>query len=327
MIETLSLTYVLFKTYYNYIMDQLKNNQIIKIGFIGIGKMGKNLVLRLLENNIKVVAWNRSPEPVNEVVQFGAQKADNFPDLVNKLSGPRIIWLMLPAGTIVDDIINQLLPLLSPNDLIIDGGNSFYKDSIRRGKILEDKGIRFMDFGVSGGPSGARNGACLMIGGDTNDYQEILPIITIVSAPDAYKLVGPTGAGHFVKMVHNGIEYGMVEAIAEGSAILEKAPFQLNLSNIFTLYNQHSVIESRLVGWTKDAFMENPKLTGISSIISHTGEADWTVKTAKELGIEVPVIESSLNVRVDSEKIPENFRNKVISALRGKFGQHKTKSD
>lgn len=301
----------------------------MKIGYIGLGRMGKNMVQRLLEKRHKVVAWNRSPNPLEEVAKLGATAAESLKDLVSKLEPPRIIWLMLPAGEVTDGYIEQLIPLLSKEDLIIDGANSFYKDTLRRAAKLQQENIHFMDIGVSGGPAGARNGACLMIGGGRQDYEKILDLVKAISAPDAYGYFGPVGSGHFVKMVHNGIEYGMMEAIAEGAAILNKSPFKLDLAEVFRVYNNGSVIESRLVGWSKEALTEDPGLSEISSEIKSTGEGEWTVKTAKELGIKVPVIEQSLKVRQESvsdqENSAEGFRNKVVSAMRGKFGQHTVK--
>ncbi|AKM81346.1 MAG: 6-phosphogluconate dehydrogenase, decarboxylating [Candidatus Pacebacteria bacterium GW2011_GWF2_38_9] len=299
----------------------------MKIAYIGLGKMGKNMVLRLLEQGIEVVAWNRSEGPVAEVVAAGATAASNFKELLGSLAERRIIWLMLPAGEVTDQIISELLPDLKTGDLLIDGGNSFYKDTIRRSAELAQKGINYLDIGVSGGPGGARSGACMMIGGDKADYELLLPVIKAACAPDAYGYMGGNGAGHFVKMVHNGIEYGMMQAIAEGAAVLEESPFKPDLAEVFRVYNNKSVIESRLVEWARQAFAENPKLDNISSTISHTGEGEWTIQAAKELGIEVPVIEKSFAVRVNSVNEKENFRNKVVSVLRNKFGHHKASKD
>lgn len=295
------------------------------IGYIGLGKMGKNMVLHLLEQGEQVVAYNRSPEPVAEVVAAGATGATSLTDLTSQLTSPRIIWLMLPAGQVTDDHIDQLIPLLSPGDLIVDGANSNYNDTLRRGKVLQDKGIRFMDVAVSGGPGGARSGACLFVGGEEADYTQLLPLIQKIAAPDAYQYCGSIGAGHFAKMVHNGIEYGMMQAIAEGAAVLEKSPFHFDLAKIFTLYNNRSVIESRLVGWAQAAFAQNPTLDGVSSTIAHSGEGEWTIDAAKAFGVPVPIIEESLNVRKRSSSEPENFSNKVVTALRGQFGGHSTK--
>lgn len=289
--------------------------------------MGKNMVLRLLEKNIDVVAWNRSPEPLNEVGKAGAQEAISIEDLVEKLEAPRIVWLMLPAGVVVDEYIAKLSLLLGKDDLIIDGGNSFYKDTLRRGDLLSKKGIHFMDIGVSGGPAGARNGACLMIGGERRDFEAVKDIIIAAATKDAYGFFGPLGSGHFAKMIHNGIEYGMMEAIAEGGTILKNSQFHLNMSEIFRVYNNKSVIESRLVGWMKEALDDDINLKNISSKIDATGEGEWTIKIAEENKIMVPVIKKSFEVRQESSTVdpnsPEGYRNKMISALRGKFGQHK----
>lgn len=301
----------------------------MQIGFIGLGKMGKNMVLRLLEQGIEVVAWNRSPEPLKEVTQAGAVQAVSIEDLVGKLNHPKIIWLMLPAGKVVGQFVDQLARLLGQTDLVIDGGNSFYKDSIRRASNLAERGVHFMDIGVSGGPKGARLGACLMVGGGKQDYQLALPIIKAAAAEDAYGYFGPVGAGHFAKMIHNGIEYGMMESIAEGFAVLVSSPFKFNLREVARVYNNRSVIESRLMGWLDEALAEDATLSETSSVIGHTGEGEWTIKEAQELGVETPVLEKSFQIRVESEKIKENspqgFRNRVVSALRGKFGGHAVK--
>lgn len=321
----------------------------MKIGYIGLGRMGKNMVLRLLEQGIEVVAWNRSPEPREEVAKAGAIAVETVEELVKSLrkneigpegskgpDGPKgkegiIVWLMLPAGETTDEFIDKLLPLLEKGDLIVDGANSFYKDTLRRAEKINPTGVEFMDIGVSGGPGGARTGACLMIGGSKENYERVLAIVKAASAPDAYGHFGPVGAGHFAKMVHNGIEYGMMEALAEGLSILKSSQFDLNLSEILRVYNNRSVVESRLVGWMKEAIDEDADLTEYSSKIGHTGEGEWTVNTAKELGVEAVVLEDSFNVRVESENIEENspngYRNKAVSAMRGKFGQHAVKKN
>ncbi len=308
----------------------------MKVGYIGLGRMGKNMVLRLLEQGQEVVAWNRSPEPVQEVVAAGAIGAESIEDLVKKLEGPRVIWLMLTAGEVIDSMIDQLLPLLDKGDLIIEGANSFYKDTLKRAAKLQAAGIKFMDIGVSGGPDGARVGACLMIGGSEEDFERIKDLAIAASAPDAYQHLGPVGAGHFAKMVHNGIEYGMMESIGEGLAILKFAPFKYDFTKLLDIYMHRSVVESRLVGWAQDAFKEDGELANTSSIIGSggsgkrvPGEADWTVDVAKEIGINIPAIENALKVRENSaqdpEESPEGFRNKVVSAMRGQFGQHAVK--
>ncbi len=300
----------------------------MKIGYIGLGKMGKNMVLRLLENKVEVVVFNRSNQAKDEVVAKGAIGSSSLQDLISKLESPRTIWLMVPSDA-VDGVISQIVDNLSPNDLIIDGGNSFYKDTIRRGEELKAKQIRFLDVGVSGGPDGALNGACLMIGGMEQDYNGLEPLFKILSAPNAYGYLGSLGAGHFAKMVHNGIEYGMMEAIAEGAMVLRFSNFSFNLSEVFRIYGNKSVIESRLVSWASEALSED--LSNISSAIASTGEGEWTVKTAKEKFLKIPVIENSFLVRQNSqsdpEDSPEGFRNKIIMALRSKFGHHSVKKE
>lgn len=291
--------------------------------------MGKNMVLRLLEQGVEVVAWNRSSEPLDEVAKKGAVKAENIEALVKNLNSPRIVWLMLPAGETTDEFIDKLLPHLEPGDLLIDGANSFYKDTLRRAEKIKKAGVRFMDIGVSGGPSGARNGACLMVGAELEDFEKVRELVEKIAAPNAWGHFGKVGAGHFAKMVHNGIEYGMMEAIAEGGAILKASEFNFNLEDVFRVYNNRSVIESRLVEWSTQALLEDPELESYSAKIGHTGEGEWTVKTAKELGVDASVIGESFKVRVESDKVDENspngFRNKLVSAMRGKFGGHSVK--
>ncbi len=312
-------------------------SEVMKIGYIGLGRMGKNMVLRLLEQGIEVVAFNRSPEPIAEVVKAGAIGVESVEDLVNRLEAPRIIWLMLPAGEVTDEYIDKLLPHLDKGDLIIDGANSFYKDTLRRNEVISSKGIHFMDIGVSGGPAGARNGACLMIGGSIEDFERIEPIAQTASAPNSYQHLGPVGAGHFAKTIHNGIEYGMMESIGEGLAILKNSQFGYDFVKLLDLYNHGSVVESRLIGWTKKAFEEDINLSDTSSVIGSGGagkekvkaEGDWTVEVAKEMGIDTPALQAALDVRHSSSEVdedsPNGFRNKVVSAMRGQFGQHAVK--
>lgn len=300
----------------------------MKIGFIGLGRMGKNMVLLLREKGIEVVAWNRSPQPISN--------AKSLDDLISKLEPPRNIWLMVTAGEAVDQMLKQLAEKLVPGDLVIDGGNSFYKDTLRRGKMLAKKGIHFMDVGTSGGIEGARHGACMMAGGSKEDYERVLPVLKAAAAPQAYGILGPVGAGHFAKTIHNGIEYGMMEAIGEGAAILKYSPFKYDLKEVFRIYNTRSIVESRLVEWTLNELRVDPKLTNISSVIGSAGgsgktkgEGHWTVKLAKDLGIDVPVIKASIKVRDNSDKdnehSPNGFRNKVVAAMRWQFGQHPVK--
>lgn len=317
----------------------------MKIGYIGLGRMGKNMVLHLLEQGIEIVAWNRSPEPREELKEESKQLksgsegltvTESLDELVSNLETPRVIWLMVTAGSAVDEILNQLSEKLKPGDLIIDGGNSFFKETLRRSEMLTQKGIHFMDVGTSGGVESARVGACLMIGGAKEDYDRALEVFKAAAAPNAFGLFGKVGSGHFAKMVHNGIEYGMMEAIGEGAAVLKESDFDYDLREVFRVYNNRSIIESRLVGWTGAELNNDPNLDNISSVIGSAGgagkakgEGHWTVELAHEMSIDVPVIEASLKVRENSDKDPENspagFRNKVVAAMRWQFGRHPVK--
>ncbi len=297
-----------------------------EIGIIGLGKMGYNFALQLVEKNWRVVGYNRSPEKTQELAGVGMVASYSLAEFFSKLSSkPRIVWLMLPAGETVDETLfakGGLVSYLQPGDIVLDAGNSYYKDTIRRGKKLAKLGIRFADVGFSGGPGGARNGACFMVGGDRKLYDELLPLyIDGATAGGAEHFQG-LGAGHFVKMVHNGIEYGMMQAIGEGFAIMKKAPFKLDLTKVSEVYNHGSVVESRLVGWLKKALEEyGQDLKDISSTVSHLGEGAWTVKTAKELKVAAKVIADSLLFRYHSAKNP-SYTGKVVSALRNQFGGH-----
>jgi len=295
----------------------------MQIGYIGLGKMGKNMVVRMHEKDVEVIAWNRSLGPREEASSQGVKTADTVEELISNLSIPRIVWMMLPSGEPTDDMINKVLPLLAQGDLLIDGANSNYNDTLRRKEKVLGSGVRFMDIGVSGGPSGARNGACLMVGGQKSDYDSLVPLFEKLAAPEAYGYFGPHGAGHFVKMVHNGIEYGMMQSIAEGAAVLKgSTDFNLDLAEVFRVYNNQSVITSRLVEWAKNAIRTDPELENISSKINHSGEGEWTIDAAKKYGIEVPVIEKSLKIRNESTEESNSFRDKMVSALRGQFGGH-----
>lgn len=294
----------------------------MKLGYIGLGKMGKNMVLRLLEHKHTVVVWNRSQPALDEVAAVGAVVAKDLQHLVDSLEGPKTVWIMLPAGEATDEMIKKVAELLSPGDTIIDGANSFYKDSLRRAAYLEKMKINFIDVGVSGGPGGARNGACLMIGGKQANFNDHEQLFRDIAAPDSFQFFEGNGAGHFAKMVHNGIEYGMMQAIAEGFAVLKKSEYDFNLVNVASIYNKGSVIESRLVGWLKSGLeKEGEELEAISGSISHSGEGLWTVETAQEMNVEIPIIEGSLQYRIDSQQKP-SYIGKLVSLLRNQFGGH-----
>lgn len=294
----------------------------MQIGYIGLGKMGKNMVLRLLEKGHEVVAWNRSPEPREEVAKAGAIAVETLEEMVQKLPAPRVVWLMLPGKQVTDEMIEKMAALLEPGDTVIDGGNNHFKEAAKHKSILSTKSVHFIDAGVSGGPAGARNGACIMVGGDEEMFSAVEPIIKDASAPDAYRFFPGAGAGHFVKMVHNGIEYGMMQALGEGFEIMKKSEYNLDLLKVAEIYNKGSVIESRLVGWLISAFQKHgQELQGISGSVGMLGEGQWTVDTAKEMNIPVPILEGSVQFRLDSVEHP-SYNGKVLSALRSEFGGH-----
>ena len=294
---------------------------VMEISLIGLGKMGYNMAELLLEKGHRIVAYNRSAEPVKKIAERGAQTAESIRSLVAALEPPRLAWIMVPYQA-VDDVLRELAPLLVKGDTIVDGGNSPYKESMRRAKELEDKGIDFLDAGVSGGPGGARSGACIMVGGRENVFRKYEQLFKDASVEGGYAYFGAAGAGHFVKMVHNGIEYGMMQALAEGFAVMRASPFNLDLVKIADLYNHRSVIESRLVGWLKNAYARHDnELSGISGSAAQSGEGRWTVEAARELGIPIPVIESSVNFRLQSQERP-SYTGRIISALRNQFGGH-----
>ncbi len=293
----------------------------MKLGYVGLGKMGYNMVERLLEKGHDVTVYNRSPEPVRKIAREGARPSDSLKSLVFELGRTRLIWLMV-SHEAVDVILKDLTPHLQKGDAVIDGGNSPYKESMRRAKELEAQGVDFLDAGVSGGPSGARNGACIMVGGKREVFQKFESLFRDLAVEKGYGYMGKSGAGHFVKMVHNGIEYGMMQALAEGFAVLKASPFELKLADIAELYNHKSVIESRLVGWLKTAFEQyGRELQEISGSVAQSGEGMWTVDAARELGIPAPVIKEALDFRLQSRKSP-SYTGKIVSALRHQFGGH-----
>lgn len=295
----------------------------MKLGYIGLGKMGKGLVLNLADHGHDVVVYNRTAEAYADVMHARVQTAASLPELVERLGeGPRTVWVMVP-WRVVDEMVDELAKLLREGDTIIDGGNSPFADSISRAERLKGKGIHFLDMGVSGGPGGARNGACIMVGGEKEVYDRHEPMIKDLCVPGGYGYFGPSGAGHFVKMVHNGIEYGMMQAIAEGFDILKNnQQFDLDIKQIAEVYNRGSVIESRLVGWLKDGLERyGDELADVSGSAAATGEGEWTVNFAKQAGITSEVIRRSLLAREQSQATP-TYQGKLVSAMRGMFGGH-----
>ena len=296
-----------------------------EIGIFGLGKMGANVARQLHEKGWRVIASNRSPGPVEMIQKEGIEGVFSHADLAAKLKAPRIIWIMITAGKGNDDLLfgkDGIVQHLKKGDIVIDAANAFYEDSVRRAKLLKKKGIHFMDVGFSGGPAGARNGGSLMIGGEKEMFQRLEPLFRDLSVPGGYSYFGSAGAGHFVKMVHNGIEYGMMQSLAEGFAIMKKSPFKLDLEQVAEVYNRGSVIESKLVGWLGDAYkIYGQDLKTVSGSVAYTGEGEWTVKTGKKFKVPVPVIEDSFKFRVKSKKAP-SYIGKVLSALRNRFGGH-----
>ncbi len=301
------------------------------IGVVGLGKMGANIARRLTDVGCKVTAFNRTYAVTEALAAEGSVRpTKTLQELAAALPTPRVVWLMVPAGAPVDEMLfgkDGLTTVLSKGDIIIDGGNSFYGDDAKRAKRLNTFGIHLMDVGTSGGPEGARRGPCLMIGGPEKIFKRLEPLFKDLAAPGGYAFFAGTGAGHFVKMVHNGIEYGMMQAIAEGMEVLKKSPFKLDLLKVAEIYNSGSVIASRLVGWLQSGYQEyGQDLKSISSTVSHTGEGAWTVETAKKMRVPVPIIEGSLKFRKQSAKKP-SYTGRVLSMLRNQFGGHSIKND
>ncbi len=296
-----------------------------EICIIGLGKMGGGLALNMKDHGWRVLGYNRTSSVTDEYSKQGIEGIYDLKETVSKLKKPRIVWIMLTAGKPVEDTLfgdNGLINILEEGDIVVEGGNSFYKDDAKNAEKLKEKGIKYIDVGVSGGPAGARNGACCMIGGNKEIFEYLEELFKDISKPDAYKFFPGSGAGHFVKMVHNGIEYGMMQAIAEGFNVLKKSDYNLKLNDVTDIYNNGSVIESRLINWLKMGFEKyGQDLDSVFGSIAHSGEGMWTVQTAKEMGEEVPIIEGSLNYRIESQKNP-NYIGKVVSVLRNMFGQH-----
>jgi 6-phosphogluconate dehydrogenase len=295
----------------------------MQIAMIGLGRMGMNMTRRLLKGGHEVVAYNRTPEKTDQIVKEGAIGAYSLSEVVEKLSPPRVVWIMLPAGSTVDDHISQFREILSQRDIVVDGGNTYYKDDIRRAELLAEKDIEFMDAGVSGGIWGLEVGYCLMVGGTKAAFQRLEPIFKTLAPDEGYLHCGDVGAGHFVKMVHNGIEYGMMQAYGEGFEILEASPYapSINHAEIAHLWNQGSVVRSWLLELAEAAFRQNGKLSDIQGVVEDSGEGRWTVEQAIETGVSAPVIALSLMRRFRSQK-KDNFSDKVVAALRREFGGH-----
>ena len=298
----------------------------MEIGFVGLGKMGQNMVARLLQGGHRIVAFDLAEEAIRAAEKKGATSAKSIQELVNKLKILRCIWIMVPAGEPTENTIKSLATLLTEGDIVIDGGNSFYKDSMRRAKELERSGISFLDVGTSGGIWGLKFGYCLMIGGKEPIFKKMEPVFKTLAPEDGYAYVGNSGAGHFVKMVHNGIEYALLQAYAEGFEVMEiKKEFNLHLARIAHLWNQGSVIRSWLLELAEDVFKKDAHLSSVRGYVEDSGEGRWAVAEAIAENVPAPIITMSLLERFRSRQ-KESFSTKVIAALRNLLGGHPLKN-
>lgn len=300
----------------------------MQIGMVGLGKMGMNMTKRLIKGGQSVVAYNKSVDKIEEAKKAKARPAYSLEELVKALKPPRVIWMMVPAGKPVDDTIDRLIGLLEPGDILIDGGNSFYKDDIRREQRLSQFDVHYMDVGVSGGIWGLKEGYCLMAGGDRDIFRRIEPFLKTLAPKDGYLYCGPVGAGHFVKMVHNGIEYGLMAAYGEGFHVLHESQYAkgLNLADVAHLWNQGSVVRSWLLELAEDAFRKDRDLSGIRGYVEDSGEGRWTVQQAIDMGVPAPITALSLFGRFRSRE-QESFSDKLLAALRNEFGGHAVKAE
>jgi 6-phosphogluconate dehydrogenase len=297
----------------------------MQLAMIGLGRMGGNMARRLSRAGHSVVGVDRDPAVAKRLEQEdGVVPAATVAEAIGRLEAPRVLWLMLPAGEITEQTLKEMIPLLEPEDIVIDGGNAWYRDSIRRGQMLAEHGIRYADAGTSGGVWGLDNGYCMMVGAEASVFRTIEPVIRALAPGEdrGWAHVGPVGAGHFTKMVHNGIEYGMMQAMAEGLAILRaKEEFALDLAEITEMWRHGSVVRSWLLDLTAEAFAQDQALTDIAPVVADSGEGRWTVLEAVELGVAAPVIAGSLWTRFDSQD-ETAYGNRVLSIMRRAFGGH-----
>lgn len=293
----------------------------MQVGMVGLGKMGMNLVANMRDHDIEVVAFDLNDQARTEVGQYQARAVTSLDALVMSLAAPRIIWSMVPAGKPTDATINQLAKLLRPGDIVIDGGNSYYQDSIKRSQLLAEEGLHFFDVGTSGGMAGARADGNFMIGGDPTQFAKIEPLFKAIAAPGGYLYTGPAGSGHYLKMVHNGIEYGMMQAIGEGFDVLSHSPYDYDNEAVAKMWNNGSVIRSWLMELAGNAFSDDADLEKIQGIMHSSGEGAWTVEEALRLHVATPVIASALMMRYRSEEA-DTMTGKVVAALRNQFGGH-----
>lgn len=294
----------------------------MRIGMVGLGRMGAGMARRLLRGGHHIVGTDRNPQPMQQLQLEGMQVAASLPELVDKLPPPRAIWLSLPAGAITEAIIAELMPLLAADDVIVDSGNTHYHDDLRRAATLKAHGIHYVDQGTSGGVWGLEHGFSLMVGGEPEIVQRLEPVFLTLAPTNGYGHVGPVGAGHFVKMVHNGIEYGMMQAYAEGFEIMRAArQFDLDLHQIATIWNHGSVVRSWLLELAERALAQDPDLKALKGYVEDSGEGRWTVQAAIDFDVPAPVITLALMQRFVSRQ-EESFAAKVLAALRNQFGGH-----
>lgn len=293
----------------------------MQIGLIGLGKMGFNLALNFKRNLHDVIAFDINKAAMEKIVKEGVKTAPTIGDLMHTLSGRRVIWIMVPAGNTVDVILSNLKHHLRADDIVIDGGNSHYKDTLTRARDLEKIGVHFLDCGTSGGVNGALHGVCTMVGGKREIFDQCEPLFKSISLPEGYLYCGKTGSGHFTKMVHNGIEYGMMQSIAEGMEVLHKYSPDMDLAKIAHVWNHGSVIRSWLMELTENAMSKDKNLESIKGVMHSSGEGKWTVESALELSVPTPVITLALLMRYRSTQ-DDSFSGKVVAALRNEFGGH-----
>jgi 6-phosphogluconate dehydrogenase len=294
----------------------------MRIGLIGLGKMGFNLAQNMAEHDFDVKAFDLSEQAVQKADKInGVAAFSTIEQLVDSLDKPRIFWMMVPAGDPAENTLKTLLTLVDPGDIILDGGNSKYTDSLHHYQQCKDKGVSFMDVGTSGGISGARHGACVMVGGDKETFDYLEPLFKAISVEDGYLYTGKAGSGHFLKMVHNGIEYGMMQSIAEGFDVLEKSDFAYDNAAVAKVWNHGSVIRSWLIELLEDAFSKDNHLEQLSGVMASSGEGKWTLETALNMQLPTPVIALSLMMRYRSLE-SDTFSGKVVAALRNEFGGH-----
>lgn len=298
----------------------------MQIGIIGLGRMGSGMTVRLLQGGHQVMVYDRAPAAGAALAGKGAVPAGSLEEIGQKLKAPRTLWLMIPAGPPVDDTIQRLSAVLSPGDIIVDGGNSNYKDSIRRAEMLRSQQIEYLDVGTSGGIWGLQEGFNLMIGGNEAVFKQVEPIFKTLAPPDGYAYVGQSGAGHYSKMVHNGIEYSMLQGYAEGFEILKAAPFGFDLEQLARLWNHGSVIRSWLLELAQTAFERDPQLSKIRGYVEDSGEGRWTLQEAIDHAVPAPALAMSLFMRFRSRQ-DDSFSDKVIAALRNEFGGHPVKAE